>query len=170
VRSILGTLARMNVRGRFFFTGGWAASNRSLMKRIEDDGHLVANHSYTHAPLSKVSSTEVLRQIDNGTRATTAPKLLRPPFAAGALTTRLQSLAAARGYRLCRWTVDTYDWHGDTAARLAERVRHGDEPTPPVTRGGNTLMHGTGRHTSGGLRRIIDAARSKRLALKPLRR
>lgn len=169
VRRILGTLARKNVRGRFFFTGAWAARNGGLMKRIRTGGHLVANHSYTHMPLNKASGAEVARQIGNGTRATTVPKLLRPPFAAGALTTRLQSLAAARGYRLCRWTVDTYDWHGVTAGRMAERVRYGDELTPPVGHGGNILMHGTGRHTSTGLGRVINAVRAKRLVLDPLR-
>lgn len=170
LRRILGTLALRNVRGRFFFTGAWAARYPGLMRRIRSEGHLVANHSSTHVPLSKVSAAEVTRQIDNGTRATTAPKLLRPPFAAGALTTRLGSLAAKRGYRLCRWTVDTYDWHGDTAARMAERVRYGDHLTPPVRRGGNILMHGTGRHTSTGLERIIHAVRAERLVLDPLRR
>ncbi len=170
VRRILATLSSNDVRGRFFFTGAWAATNPALMRQIRAAGHLLGNHSYSHAALSEVPKAEVLRQIDRGVRATTSPRLLRPPFAAGALTSRLDSIAASRGYRLCRWTVDTYDWHGVTAARMAERVRHGDELTPPIARGGNILMHGTGRHTSTGLQRIIDAVEAKGLELEPLRR
>lgn len=166
VRRILVTLAANRVRGRFFFTGAWARRNAVLLGRIRREGHLVANHSSTHVALSEVPAARVGREIDDGVRADTAPKLLRPPFAAGALTTRLQSLAAARGYRLCRWTVDTYDWHGVGARRMAERVRHGDELTPPVAAGGNILMHGTAPHTASGLQLIIDAVRAKGLLLE----
>ena len=39
VRRILATLAGNRVKGRFFFTGAWAASNPALIRRIsEDDG------------------------------------------------------------------------------------------------------------------------------------
>lgn len=169
VSQILATLARNNAKGRFFFTGAWAARNGALMNRIRREGHLTGNHSYTHPALSQASAAEIGRQIAKGTGSTTTPKLLRPPFAAGALTHRLQALAASRGYKLCRWTVDTYDWHGVSGARMAERVRYGDALTPPIAAGGNILMHGTGRHTSSGLQHIIDAVRSNRLVLDPLR-
>lgn len=169
VIAILATLEDHNVRGRFFFTGAWAAGNRALMRRIRRNGHLIGNHSRTHASLSGASRAEVVREIGGGTRATTTPKLLRPPFAAGALTTRLETLASARGHKLCRWTTDTYDWQGASAARMAERVRHGDHLTPPVASGGNILMHASARHTARGLQRIIDAVRSRRLVLDPLR-
>ena len=137
---------------------------------IRAEGHVLANHSYTHTALSKSSAGDVARQIVGGVRATAEPKLLRPPFAAGALTTRLQALAAARGYQLCRWTVDTYDWHGVTAARMVERIRYGDALTPPIAKGGNILMHGTALHTSTGLQSIIHAVRAEGLVLDPLAR
>lgn len=95
---------------------------------------------------------------------------MRPPFAAGALTTRLATLTAAQGYKLCRWTTDTYDWHGASAARMAERVRHGDHLTPPVAAGGNILMHAGARYTAMGLQEIIDAVRSQGLVLDPVPR
>lgn len=171
VRRILATLAATNVRGRFFFTGAWGERNPGLVRRMRRDGHVLANHSYTHVPLSRAPAREVLRQIDRGIGAAiSGPRLLRPPFGAGALTSRLRLLAMARGYRLCRWTVDTYAWRGVTASRMVERITIGDEMSPPVAAGGNILMHGTGRHTSTGLRRIIDAVRAQRLALEPLRR
>ncbi len=53
---------------------------------------------------------------------------------------------------------------------MAERVRYGDDLTPPVEAGGNILMHGSGRYTSSGLQKIIDAVRARRLVLDPLRR
>lgn len=138
---ILKTLRRNDVRGRFFFTGAWAERYPTLLRRIKRQDHLVANHSYSH------------------------PALSREP---GAFTHRLQSLAAKRGYRLCRWTVDTYDWQGTSTAQMVERIRTGDELTPPIASGGNILMHGTAPHTSFGLQRIIDAVRAEGLTLDPL--
>lgn len=168
VSRILATLRRNRVRGRFFFTGAWAARHPALLRDIRQERHVVGNHSYSHAALSREPAAAVLAQIDRGTRPSFGPRLLRPPFAAGALTNRLQSLAATRGYKLCRWTVDTFDWQGPTAARMVERIRHGDELTPPIASGGNILMHGTAPHTSTGLQQIIDAVRAQGLTLDPL--
>jgi peptidoglycan/xylan/chitin deacetylase (PgdA/CDA1 family) len=168
VLRILATLRRNHVRGHFFFTGIWGRGNPGLLRRIRREGHVVGNHSYSHPALSQESASGVLGQLDRGTRAAGAPKLLRPPFAAGALTRRLETLAAGRGYKLCRWTVDTYDWQGASTARMVERIRRGDELTPPIARGGNILMHGTAPHTSVGLQRIIDAVRAEKLVLDAL--
>uniref|UniRef100_UPI00356B2642 hypothetical protein n=1 Tax=Nocardioides sp. TaxID=35761 RepID=UPI00356B2642 len=76
----------------------------------------------------------------------------------------------AEGYTVCRWTADTYDWDRTTTARMIERVRYGDYRTPPLTAGGNLLMHGTAVHTSEGLRRIIRAIRRAGLKLDRLPR
>ena len=168
VSRILGTLAARRVRARFFFTGAWARSNPALMRRIRGEGHAVGNHSSNHPALSKLSSEDVTRQITGGTRPSAMPRLLRPPFAAGALTSRLERLAGKQGYRLCRWTVDTYDWQGPSVARMVERIRTGDEMTPPIAAGGNILMHGTGPNTSRGLGQIIDAVRAEGLQLERL--
>ena len=167
---ILATLSRNNVRGRFFFTGAWRDRNPSSYRRLRLSGHRVANHSYDHPALSKQTDEEVTRQIRRGVQATTTTKLLRPPFGAGALTGRLQSLAAAQGYHLCRWTVDTFDWDGATPATMRERVVTGDHRSAPIRAGGNVLMHGTARYTSvGGLQAVIDGVRARNLTLEPLR-
>jgi peptidoglycan-N-acetylglucosamine deacetylase len=168
LRSILRTLRRNGVRGRFFFTGNWAASYPSLLRLIVSEGHLVANHTKSHAALSKATDREVLRQIRGGVRPTTDPVLLRPPFGAGAFTTRLTALAGSRSHLVCRWTMDTYDWDGSSAATLVERVRHGDRRSPPVRAGGVILMHGHGTNTAAALQGIIDVVRAKGLALERL--
>lgn len=129
----------------------------------------MANHTYSHEPLSRASDGDVIGQIQGGVGATTIPRLLRPPFAAGALTTRLEALAYSQGYSLCRWTVDTFDWDAPRIEEMVERITYGDYRSPPIHAGGNILMHGAGRNTASGLQRIIDAIRSKGLALDPLR-
>lgn len=167
VRALLATLRRNGVRGTFFFRGDWAAAHPALLRAIRAEGHEVGNHSYDHPPLSQTSDGGVLSQIDRGLAATTTPRLLRPPFGAGALSTRLVDLAASRGYRVCRWTVDTYDWDRQSVAAMTQRIRYGDHRSPPVRAGGNILLHGTAAGTVTGLQAIIDTVRSAGLVLQP---
>lgn len=168
VRAILSTLARNGVRGRFFFTGAWAQEHPGLLAEIERAGHLLGNHSFSHPPLGRASAAEVLREIDEGVRSTTSPMLLRPPSGSGAFTGRLASLAASRGYRLCRWTVNTGDHRGASVEQIVERIRVGDEITPPLGAGGNVLLHAFADHTAPGLQEIIDAIRAEGLTLDAL--
>lgn len=77
----------------------------------------------------------------NGQQPNTSPKVLRPPGGAGAYSVWSFTLAAAQGYRLCYWGVDTRHWSGVSAARIVNKVIHGDNRTPPARAGDVILMH-----------------------------
>jgi peptidoglycan/xylan/chitin deacetylase (PgdA/CDA1 family) len=168
VNSILATLKRNKVKGRFLFRGDWARKNPALFKSISAAGHLIGNHTSTHPALSRMSEANVIAQMQQGTAATGTPKLLRPPFGAGGFTTRLQKIVESQGYRLCRWTTDTYDWDNTSTSLMVERIKFGDYRSAPIRAGGVVLMHGHGEHTASGLQAIIDTIRAKKLRLEPL--
>lgn len=167
VSSILSTLRRNNIKARMFPIGTWARANPSLVAAMKRDGHIIDNHTATHANLATASPTKVLYEIDHGATPSTSVRLLRPPGGAGAFTTRLTALAGSRGYKVCYWTVDTRDWAGATTAEMVRKVRYGDALTPPVEAGGVVLMHFHGRHTAAGLQSVIDAVRARGLTLQP---
>jgi peptidoglycan/xylan/chitin deacetylase (PgdA/CDA1 family) len=167
--SILATLKRNNVKAQFFFRGDWARKNPALSKSLTAAGHVIGNHTDTHPALSRMGRTNLVKQIGQGTAATGTPNLLRPPFGAGAFTTRLQDVARGQGYELCRWTTDTYDWDGPSAALMAERIRYGDYRSAPVGAGGVVLLHGHAKYTAPGLQLLIDTVRAKKLKLQPLK-
>jgi peptidoglycan/xylan/chitin deacetylase (PgdA/CDA1 family) len=168
VRSILGTLRRNNVKATMFPIGTWARAHPSLVSAMRRDGHIIDNHTATHADLASASTSTVLRELDGGARPSSSVRLLRPPGGSGAFSTRLTALAASRGYSLCYWTVDTRDWAGSSTAQMVRKVRYGDELTPPIQAGGVVLMHFHGTHTAAGLQSVIDAVRARRLTLRPL--
>lgn len=69
-RSLRATLQRNEVRATFFGVRGWATATQAAA--LLADGHDVQNHTREHLALSRVSGTEVRRQIAGGGRSPAA--------------------------------------------------------------------------------------------------
>lgn len=167
VESLLATLAANRARARFFLVGQWARDNPALVRLIVRAGHHVGNHSTTHPVLTDLSARAVAAELAGGARVV-GPRLLRPPYGAGAYTARIVKLAGRADLKVCRWTTDTRDWEATSAGLVVERVRYGDRYTPPARAGGNVLLHLQGRYTAAALQGVIDAVRQRGLELEPL--
>lgn len=158
VSAILDVLRDRQVRAGFFVTGQWARSHPGPMARIRTEGHWVGNHSATHANLPRLSWSQIAAEIDGGVRSA----LFRPPY--GAADGRVREAAAAAGYRLCFWDIDTLDWRRRTPEEMQEIVYRELRP------GAVVLAHLHGRHTLAALPGLIDGIRARGFALDPLRR
>ena len=169
LNSILATLKAYNVRAQFFPKGTWARLNPAMIRQIKAAGHGVENHTYTHPHLNTLSTAAFHWEVANGQQSNTSPKLLRPPGGAGAYSVRSYTLAAAQGYRLCYWGVDTRDWSGVSAATILNKVIHGDNRTPPARAGDVVLMHMSNTQSRYALPSMIKALRAKGLTLERLR-
>lgn len=168
LNSILGTLRAQNIRAHFFLIGDWARANPRMVAQIRAAGHYLENHSKTHASLNQISALSVRSEIAYGGPSNTSPKLLRPPYGAGALTTRLYHAAASQGFKLCHWTTDSSDWSGLDAAGIVNKVVNGDWVTEPARPGGVVLMHLNGRHTAQALPTVIKDLRARHLSFDTL--
>ena len=56
--SILDTLKKQEVPAAFFIVGNFFDSDPDTVKRMCDEGHIVANHTLTHPDMSKMSTFE----------------------------------------------------------------------------------------------------------------
>jgi len=71
---LLNALKQYNAKATFFVIGSGIANpenqkyKRSLIKRMVDEGHEVANHSYDHKDFTKLSDKDVLSQIRKNER------------------------------------------------------------------------------------------------------
>ncbi len=98
-------LQSRNIRAAFFLINEYAKSYpNSIVNALRQQGHWVLNHTYSHPNLTTLSNSGVSWQIRNGVTS----NLLRPPY--GAYDSRVSSIAASLGYRICTWTIDTRDW------------------------------------------------------------
>ncbi len=150
-------LGRNHARGRFFLNRITPAARDIL----ESAGHIVTNHTRDHVALTDLSAAQIAEQVRGGPTTTRgAAELLRPPYGAGSWSSHVVDAIATEGHATCRWTVDTADYTGRSAERIAGAVRYGDAYSPPVEEGGVILMHAN-HFTPAKLQAVIDAVRAR---------
>jgi peptidoglycan/xylan/chitin deacetylase (PgdA/CDA1 family) len=158
-KQMMATLTRNHAKGRFFLNHVTTA----IRAVIEDGGGIVEDHTRDHLAMNTLSDAQIAEQIAGGPQPTRgAPKLLRPPYGAGAEATRIVDRIAAAGFSTCRWTTDTRDWADYTPSQMADAVRYGNPFTPPVHAGGVILMHAT-HFSPAKLQAVIDAVHARDL-------
>ncbi len=143
VNTLLDILGQDHVRAIFFLTGLWTAAHPDLIRRMLREGHLVENHTYDHARLTRLSASQIRDEIVRGYPST----LFRPPY--GAYNPLVASIAAQLGYQLVLWTIDTRDWTGVSASSILATVLGQARP------GAIVLMHMHGAHTLEALPEMI---------------
>ena len=122
---VLELLDRYNARATFFVVGYLVQRYPELVQRIVDEGHILANHTWSHENLTKLSRKAFDRTIARtqevlGGRASAC---LRPPYAA--ITAANREWAAAHGLDVILWDVSGADWLDFTDEQIAGRVLRG---------------------------------------------
>ncbi|WP_406601058.1 polysaccharide deacetylase family protein [Lysinibacillus louembei] len=127
---ILDLLALHGAKATFFIIGENAKKNPALVERIDEEGHEIANHTYTHPLKTTVpklieeieQTSELLEQI-TGNR----PKLFRP--VGGQYTDAMIDAIAEEGYKVVMWSwhLDTEDWKEPGVGKILQIVNSAKE-------------------------------------------
>lgn len=156
---ILDILRSRGVTATFFQVGTRVAASPWLTRRVYDEGHLVANHSWAHRDFTTLSSAAVRDSILRTNAAIRSagaptPTLVRPPY--GATNDRVRSVIRDVGMTQVLWTLDPTDWRpGTTSTTIKNRVLAGLRDRSVV------LLHDGVRNspaTVAALPGIIDGA------------
>lgn len=152
---ILDILQEHLIKATFFTIGENAALYPDVLKRCQDEGHEIANHTYSHKDLSRDSLDDICREISSAEDVISRcidyrTRLFRPP---GGLFGK-NVIAAARelDYTIVLWTVDTRDWDHTPAEVITRRVLE------DIDSGDIILMHdfiGKDSPTPEALRKMI---------------
>jgi peptidoglycan/xylan/chitin deacetylase (PgdA/CDA1 family) len=133
---LLDTLAKHNLHAAFFMVGRRAQAEPALVRQIAAAGHIVGNHSWTHANLATASASQIHQEIARAsetlTQITGSPiRYFRPPFGAR----RPETLRVARhlGLTPVLWNAMTSDWESPAvevitrqlALKIDSLTRHG---------------------------------------------
>src|ERR1051325_7377510 len=123
---LLDLLAAKHLKATFFVVGQNAADHPDILKRAVREGHEIANHSWSHPNLGKMSDEAVRRELQKTDDAITAaigkrPTLMRPPY--GSLTPRQKRwIHEEFGYRIILWDVDPLDWKRPGPTVVTSRI------------------------------------------------
>lgn len=161
---IIDSLGERDVRATFFIQGRWATAYPHLVRSIARAGHLIGNHSHSHAPMPDLSDHGLVADIEEAERSIQSVVDVDPrpwfrcPFGAGAGDRRVLDALAVRGYRNIHWDVAVDDWEDDRTpdgveTDVIEGVRkHGD--------GAIVLLHTWPGPTAVALPAIVQQLRS----------
>ncbi len=112
-KSILDTLKRRHIPATFFMIGKSMERFPDLVRRAVDEGHVIGNHSYTHARLTTLDRISIQQEIERTAdvlqRYCQGGKLFRPPH--GAHNRLIDEIVSECGYRTMLWNASTRDWH-----------------------------------------------------------
>jgi len=115
---ILDALKKHNVKVTFFLVGNYITSSPDLVKRMVEEGHNVANHTYSHPNMSSISSLEAFQKelvdLETAFEEVTGQKLVkyyRPPQ--GKYSISNLKMAQELGYKTFFWSLAYVDWYND---------------------------------------------------------
>ena len=126
--AILDTLKKHNVPAAFFLVGNYLETSPELVKRMISEGHIVANHTYHHPDMSKISSKDAFEkelsdlealytEVTGGTMA----RYYRPPQ--GKYSKENLAMAKELGYTTFFWSLAYVDWYQDKQPTREEAVK-----------------------------------------------
>lgn len=120
--ALLDKLEECNARASFFVLGSNVRRYPETIKRMEELGCEIGNHTYSHADLTDLEAEQIQAEIESTNQELTnvlgyGAKLVRPTY--GALN---DTVKASLAYPFAMWSVDTTDWQRDDAASVANYV------------------------------------------------
>ena len=123
--TILEILKRYGAPAIFFELGQNLRAQGAVAHRVLADGHQLANHSFSHGQLPRMSGAAVLKEVvdtetllDATGRA--ASGLFRFPY--GARNEATLATIERQHLRSMMWTVDSLDWADPVPRSIADRV------------------------------------------------
>ncbi len=138
---VLDVLQEYNVPATFFLIGQNVEKYPEVAQRIVDEGHILANHSWSHPRLSDIGASELAEEINKtedimeaitGLRTT----LMRPPY--GAVNEDALEQLIEMDYYVINWSVDSVDWRDQAVDPILIN-------TLPDVRGGAIILFHSSR-------------------------
>ena len=158
IDEIINVLNKHNCKATFFVLGTWAEEYPEAVKKLHSAGHEIGNHSYNHDYYTKLTSSQIIEDINKCNSIierliNVKPYLFRAP--AGDYNNTVVETSKKANMEYIQWSVDSLDWRGLTCEEMLERII-------PKTKGGDILLfHNGTAHTAKSLDKILTELRKK---------
>lgn len=157
---ILETLSKNEVKATFFMVGDWVSKFPDAVKKINDSGNEIANHSESHAHVNNLTYEKNIEEItkcsDRIKSITGNPTILyRGPY--GEYNDTVVKASNDSNHIMVQWSIDTLDYNGLTGEQMWQRIE------PKLENGSIILMHNGTENTALSLDMIIKNIKEKGL-------
>ena len=147
---LLTGLRERGVHATFFLMGKNIEGKEALVKQIQEEGHLIGNHTYNHVQLDKISKEAAKEEIETTNQKIfeitgVYPAWLRPPY--GEWRKNLDFYVEMFPVL---WDVDTLDWKSKNVDSIMKIVRS------EVSDGAVILMHDAYQSSVDAALQIVD--------------
>lgn len=157
---ILQTLRDEQVKATFFLDGQWLKANKEMAQRIQQDGHELSNHAYSHKNMSQLGREQAIGEIERTEMLLKELGVQNRWFAppSGDYDQETVQIARELGLYTVMWTIDTVDWRLPKPEWIVSKITRLMEP------GALILMHPTSP-SAEALPTMIRAAKQRKLAI-----
>lgn len=138
---VLSVLDSFNTKATFFCIGARVQGNEAVLKRIDAEGHLIGNHSYSHTVLFDFKNASAfIKDIEQANKKIElaigkSPAYFRPPY--GVTTPSLARAVRKLGCEVIGWNVRSLDTSLKDGKKVLLRIKKRLKP------GSIILMHDT---------------------------
>ena len=160
---VLDLLKQHNIKALFFIIGKQIKGNEAIVQRIVNEGHIIGNHSFSHANSFPIFSINKMiadtQQCNDEIERVTGKKvrLFRPPF--GVTNPRIAATVQHLQYISIGWSLRSYDTTINNPTKLMQRCL-------VSLRGGDiVLFHDWGKHTLDILPEWIEEVKKRGLEI-----
>lgn len=119
---LLDGLKEREVVATFFLVGYKIEERKDVVIRMQEDGHLIGNHTYSHISLDSVKLEKAIEEIDKTNKIIADitgvyPTYIRPPYGkwSGKIEEKISMTPVL-------WTVDPCDWNTTNVNKVVECV------------------------------------------------
>ncbi len=116
--AILEALKNHQAPATFFVVGNYLETSPELVKQMVEEGHTVANHTYHHPDMSRISTKESFQEelasverLFQSITGTEMVRFYRPPQ--GKYNVQNLEMAKELGYHTFFWSLAYVDWYQD---------------------------------------------------------
>jgi len=155
---ILDILEQNNAVATFYVIGRHVETHSDTILRAHDMGCEIANHSWSHPSLDRLSSDRIRTQLQNTSDAIESltgvpPSSMRPPF--GNINSNVRNTSGELGLAVVLWSIDPSDYLPQSVdeiyKHIMDRVEDGDI----------ILLHDVHQRTVETTKRLIPALKRR---------
>ncbi|WP_455542713.1 polysaccharide deacetylase family protein [Intestinibacter sp.] len=123
---VLDILKKYDVKATFFVIGEKVPYNKKIVKREQDEGHEIGNHTYTHINAAKKTRAEIEDEVTKTQEVIKEvtgkyPTLFRPPYRA--LNRDLCQIVKSKNMNIVLWSnIDVRDWSNPGVSTMVNTI------------------------------------------------